>query len=102
MERVRRTDNLSSCFQNSDWCEPIDDSEEAKWCASRRLDQALGWYADPICEELRAEGNRHSLMSSPIPSDLGRYPENIVKEAGSRLPQFTAEQWRLVKGSSDL
>jgi hypothetical protein len=38
--------------QNSDWCEPIDDSEEAKWCASRRLDQALGWYADPICEEL--------------------------------------------------
>ncbi|GHJ89487.1 hypothetical protein NliqN6_5889 [Naganishia liquefaciens] len=66
---------------NSDWCEPIDESDEAKWCASRRLDQALGWYADPIY--------------------LGRYPENIVKEAGSRLPQFTAEQWRLVKGSSD-
>jgi hypothetical protein len=34
--------------------------------------------------------------------DLGRYPETIVKEAGSRLPEFTDAQWKLIKGSSDL
>jgi hypothetical protein len=34
--------------------------------------------------------------------DLGKYPESMVRECGDRLPKFTDEQWKLVKGSSDL
>lgn len=66
---------------NCDWCEPIDDTPEAKECAQRRLDQALGWYADPIY--------------------LGHYPESIQRERSDVLPEFTQEQWAIVKGSSD-
>jgi beta-glucosidase len=35
---------------NCDWAEPIDDSDKARKAAQRRLDSALGWWADPICE----------------------------------------------------
>ena len=31
--------------QNCDWCEPIDDSPEAKDCAQRMLDAVLGWVS---------------------------------------------------------
>lgn len=35
-----------------DWAEPYNDTAEAKWACQRRLDQALGWFADPICESV--------------------------------------------------
>ena len=40
-----------------------------------------GWFAHPIY--------------------LGYYPDALKKQCGSRLPEFTAEEIAVVKGSSD-
>ncbi len=49
--------------------------------AQHALDVAIGWYADPVY--------------------LGFYPDYMKKMLGDRLPDFTPEEWGLVKGSSD-
>ena len=49
--------------------------------AQEKMDFALGWFADPIY--------------------LGHYPESMVKYLGDRLPKFTDEEMKLVKGSSE-
>jgi beta-glucosidase len=49
--------------------------------AQQALDVAIGWYADPVY--------------------LGFYPDHMKKMLGDRLPDFTPEEWKLVKGSSD-
>jgi beta-glucosidase len=83
---------------NGDWEVPYDDSPESKpfplWnlhlliyhltdvaAAQQALDVAIGWYADPVY--------------------LGFYPEHMRKMLGDRLPEFSPEEWALVKGSSD-
>ena len=47
-----------------------------------RLSGTIGWFADPIY--------------------LGSYPPVLVKMLGDRLPKFTDEEIKLVKGSSDV
>jgi beta-glucosidase/6-phospho-beta-glucosidase/beta-galactosidase len=49
--------------------------------AQQALDVAIGWYADPVY--------------------LGFYPEHMKTMLGDRLPEFSPEEWALVKGSSD-
>jgi len=49
--------------------------------AQQALDVAIGWYADPVY--------------------LGFYPDHMKKMLGDRLPEFSPEEWALVKGSSD-
>lgn len=49
--------------------------------AQHALDFAIGWFADPIY--------------------LGYYPPYMREVLGDRLPDFTAEEWAVVKGSSD-
>ncbi|KAJ7070514.1 beta-glucosidase 1B [Mycena amicta] len=66
---------------NGDWQMPYDDTPENVEAAQHALDFAIGWYADPIY--------------------LGRYPASMQRILGARLPQFTAEEWKIVKGSSD-
>ena len=46
------------------------------------MDFAVGWFADPIY--------------------LGHYPESMILRLGSRLPKFTEEEIRMVKGSSEV
>ena len=39
-----------------------------------------------------------------LPQDpiyLGNYPEYMKQILGNRLPEFTSEEWTVVKGSSD-
>lgn len=84
---------------NGDYYMPYDDDPESEFVrfylrpglnmsigidiasAQHALDYHIGWYADPIY--------------------LGQYPEYLQKVVGDRLPKFTEEEARLVKGSSD-
>ncbi|WOO85425.1 Beta-glucosidase 1B [Vanrija pseudolonga] len=67
---------------NCDWFEPLGDSAEAQLAPQARRDTYLGLYADPIY--------------------LGRFPQRCIDTAGDRLPQFTDDEWAMVKGSSDV
>lgn len=66
---------------NSDWGEPADDSASAKAAAKRYMEFNLGWFADPVY--------------------LGDYPQVMRDMVGDRLPRFTDDEKRLLKGSSD-
>lgn len=66
----------------SQWFEPLDENKESDIEASRRaLDFMFGWFMEPLT--------------------TGDYPESMRKLVGSRLPQFSAEQSRQLKGSYD-
>ncbi|KAJ6601188.1 beta-glucosidase [Mycena vulgaris] len=66
---------------NGDWQMPYDDSPENVEAAQHALDFAIGWFADPVY--------------------LGHYPSYMQQTLGNRLPQFTAAEMAVVKGSSD-
>lgn len=71
---------------NCDWREPkpSDDPQEQKRnaeAAERSLLFNLGWYADPVY--------------------FGDYPEVMKQRVGTRLPVFTDDEKKLLKGSSD-
>ncbi|WVF68282.1 hypothetical protein IAT40_003047 [Kwoniella sp. CBS 6097] len=66
---------------NGDWCEPYDDKPENIEAAQRKMDFALGWFADPIY--------------------LGRYPQSMIDILGDRLPKFTKEELAVIKDSSE-
>ncbi|TFK52902.1 beta-glucosidase [Heliocybe sulcata] len=66
---------------NGDMALPWDDSEECRQAAQHALDVAIGWFADPVY--------------------LGHYPPFMRQFLGDRLPTFTPEEEKLVKGSSD-
>jgi beta-glucosidase len=60
---------------------PYDDNPENIAAAQHALDVAIGWFADPIY--------------------LGHYPPYMREMLGDRLPEFSEEEIKLVKGSSD-
>ncbi|CBJ30694.1 Beta-glucosidase, family GH1 [Ectocarpus siliculosus] len=71
---------------NCNWTEPkpSDDPETAKLnaeAAERSVLWNLGWFADPVYK--------------------GDYPEVMRNRCGDRLPEFTADEKALLKGSSD-
>ncbi|KIY67180.1 glycoside hydrolase family 1 protein [Cylindrobasidium torrendii FP15055 ss-10] len=66
---------------NGDWQMPWDDTPENIAAAQHALDFAIGWFADPIY--------------------LGHYPPYMREVLGDRLPEYSDEEIKLVKGSSD-
>ncbi|KAL8040531.1 hypothetical protein ABFX02_10G104500 [Erythranthe guttata] len=65
----------------SKWFEPLTDTEEDKKAASRAVDFMWGWFVAPMV--------------------TGDYPPVMRERLGNRLPVFTEEQKKLVKGSFD-
>ncbi|GBE87454.1 Beta-glucosidase 1A [Sparassis crispa] len=63
------------------WQLPYDDSPANVAAAQRGIDFKLGRFADPIYK--------------------GHYPATVKAMIGDRLPEFTAEELAVVKGSSD-
>lgn len=66
---------------NCDWREPMTDAPADKDAAQRALEFFLAWFADPVY--------------------FGHYPASMVSRLGDRLPTFTEEEIKIVKGSSD-
>jgi len=74
----------SECRENSTNAEfrtVILSSDEDVAATQHHLDTAIGWFADPIY--------------------LGFYPPYMREMLGDRLPDFTEDEWTLVKHSSD-
>jgi beta-galactosidase len=66
---------------NMDWKEPYTTSDADVAAAQRALDWQMGLFVDPIY--------------------YGDYPESMRKCCGDRLPTFTDEEKKLIKGSND-
>nr|TKS08200.1 beta-glucosidase [Populus alba] len=65
----------------SHWFEPYSNSEADQNATKRSLDFMLGWFMDPLTN--------------------GDYPRNMHDFVGGRLPEFTAEESKMLKGSYD-
>ncbi|TFK75508.1 beta-glucosidase 1A [Pluteus cervinus] len=63
------------------WYMPYDDTPENVEAVQTAFDSRFGWFADPIYK--------------------GHYPASVKKLIGDRLPDFSEEEWKVVKGSSD-
>eukprot|EP00416_Gambierdiscus_australes_P015758 CAMPEP_0171077270 /NCGR_PEP_ID=MMETSP0766_2-20121228/13923_1 /TAXON_ID=439317 /ORGANISM="Gambierdiscus australes, Strain CAWD 149" /LENGTH=848 /DNA_ID=CAMNT_0011534313 /DNA_START=180 /DNA_END=2723 /DNA_ORIENTATION=+ len=66
---------------NMDWKEPLSQSPTDVAAQRRALDWQVGWFADPIYK--------------------GQYPTPMRVRCGDRLPIFTDEEKKMIKGSAD-
>ncbi|CAK7331805.1 unnamed protein product [Dovyalis caffra] len=65
----------------SHWFEPYSSSEADQIATKRNLDFMLGWVKDPVTND--------------------DYPRNMHDFVGGRLPKFTSEESKMLKGSYD-
>ena len=78
---------------NTDWEAPKNLKDPADLEAAERAEQfRLGWFANPIF----GDGNYPSAMRSRI--DTRSKAENLSE---SRLPRFTDEEKKIIKGSNN-
>jgi beta-galactosidase len=76
-----RQRGLIGMANNCDWREPASDAPADRAAAERALEFYLGWFADPLY--------------------LGDYPASMRARVGDRLPRFSEEDARRLRGSSD-
>ncbi|ESW05701.1 hypothetical protein PHAVU_011G202000 [Phaseolus vulgaris] len=63
------------------WIVPLYDTELDQFAAERALDFLIGWFMEPMT--------------------IGEYPKSMQSLVGSRLPKFSADEIKLVRGSFD-
>jgi len=66
---------------NTDWNEPLTDSQDDRIAAQRYQEFQLGWFSDPVI--------------------FGDYPASMKERVGQRLPIFTDEEKKSLRGSLD-
>ncbi|WVZ04054.1 hypothetical protein V8G54_024860 [Vigna mungo] len=66
---------------NSDWYVPVSKQKSDRDAARRGLDFIFGWFMEPLTK--------------------GEYPKSMRSMLGNRLPEFTREESRQLKGSFD-
>uniref|UniRef100_A0A7S4DS70 Beta-glucosidase n=1 Tax=Lotharella globosa TaxID=91324 RepID=A0A7S4DS70_9EUKA len=66
---------------NTDWAEPLTSSNLDAAAAERNMMFQFGWFAHPVF--------------------YGHYPWQMVERVGDRLPKFTKEESKILKGSLD-
>ncbi|TXT15690.1 hypothetical protein VHUM_00193 [Vanrija humicola] len=80
-KEFQRADTVIGITLQSEWVEPLDDSQAAKDAAQRGMDVSIGWFADPIY--------------------LGK-PNATVAKLAPHAYDFTEDEWAQLRGSSDL
>lgn len=66
----------------ADWMVPFSESSALDLMANQRaIDFRIGWFLEPLTS--------------------GKYPDSMIKLVGARLPRFTSQEAREVKGSFD-
>ncbi|CAI0412788.1 unnamed protein product [Linum tenue] len=63
------------------WLLPLSDSKKDHEARQRRIDFTLGWFQDPLA--------------------TGDYPPSMRANVGKRLPRFSKEEAKMLKGSAD-
>ncbi|XP_039607515.1 cytosolic beta-glucosidase [Polypterus senegalus] len=78
---------------NSDWAEPYDPSspQDVSSC-ERYMSFSLGWFANPVFKD----GDYPSVMKSQIKDRTEKQGMAV-----SRLPEFKAEEKKMIKGTAD-
>ncbi|OMP10181.1 Glycoside hydrolase, family 1 [Corchorus olitorius] len=66
---------------NTSWYKPFNATKAQEEAANRALDFVFGWFVDPIM--------------------FGEYPKSMRDLLGKKLPEFTADEAKHVKGSAD-
>ncbi|CAJ1956984.1 unnamed protein product [Sphenostylis stenocarpa] len=79
MQKVQK--GLLGITLNNDWFLPANDNITDREAARRALDFRFGWYMDPLTK--------------------GEYPTSMQHLVGNRLPRFSKEEAKQLKGSFD-
>ncbi len=82
--QVFRQGGYTGCIgitNNCDWREPLTDSAADRDAAERAVEFFYAWFTDPVV--------------------FGDYPKVMRERLGKRLPEFTAPEKAMLKGSSD-
>ncbi|KAL7018411.1 hypothetical protein ACKWTF_010741 [Chironomus riparius] len=88
--RASQLGQVGICL-NSEFFFPQDNSAAAINLANQAMNHMFGWFAHPIFSQ---EGNYPQIMIDNIKRNSGDRP-------WSRLPEFTAAEIAMIKGSSD-
>ncbi len=78
---AKRQGGQVGLVNNCDWRVPAADCEADRAAAELALEFMLAWFADPVY--------------------FGDYPESLKSRLGGKLPEFSAEEKEMLKGSSD-
>jgi len=80
-EYAEKQNGMIGIANSGDYRYPLTESRNDREAAERAISFQLGWFTDPIF--------------------LGKYPDMMRERLGTRLPEFSKEEQRLIHGSAD-